>query len=244
MKDPLTGEKRPISDTAKRVVELELRHDIPKSDWAWGGSLYHDKYSQSYRLTEVGRMWEGPIWLGAFVEHKDVAGLTVRASVNNILERAQSLGPHRLRRLPHDQPDCLPRASQPLDRPDLQPLRSRQFLSQTLPVARLASINGHDRHPGPDYPSPAKPPRRRRAQAAQLAVRADAGMGYARPADGGGGRGRGGGVRRLRRERSEQRLAVASGCRLCSSLVRRFDGWQPRPLPPDRAPVVRLFHRP
>lgn len=84
VKDPLTGEKRPISDTAKRVVELELRHDIPQSDWAWGGSLYHDKFSQSYRLTEVGRMWEGPIWLGAFVEHKDVAGLTVRASVNNI----------------------------------------------------------------------------------------------------------------------------------------------------------------
>jgi hypothetical protein len=84
VKDPLTGEKRSISDTAKRVVELELRHDIPTSDWAWGGSIYHDKYSPSFRLTEVGRMWEGPIWIGAFVENKNVAGLTVRASVNNI----------------------------------------------------------------------------------------------------------------------------------------------------------------
>jgi hypothetical protein len=30
-------------------------------------------------------MWEGPVWLSAFVEHKDVMGLAVRASVNNIL---------------------------------------------------------------------------------------------------------------------------------------------------------------
>ena len=83
--DPLTGEARPISNTLKRQFELNLRHDIPGSDLAWGGSLYHDWFSKSYRLTEVGRKWEGPIWMSAFVEHKDVAGLTVRASVNNIL---------------------------------------------------------------------------------------------------------------------------------------------------------------
>ena len=85
LEDPLTGETRPISNTLKRQVELNLRHDIPGSDIAWGGSLYHDWFSKSYRLTEVGRQWEGPIWLSAFIEHKDVAGLTVRAGVNNIL---------------------------------------------------------------------------------------------------------------------------------------------------------------
>ena len=85
LKDPLTGEQRPISNTVKRVIELDLRHDIPDSRWAWGSNLYHDWYSQSYRLTEVGRAWEGPLWMSAFVENKDVAGLTVRASINNIL---------------------------------------------------------------------------------------------------------------------------------------------------------------
>ena len=85
LEDPLTGETRPISDTLKHQVELTLRHDIPGSDWAWGGNLYHDWFSKSYRLTEVGRQWEGPYWLMAFVEHKDVMGLTVRGAVHNIL---------------------------------------------------------------------------------------------------------------------------------------------------------------
>jgi hypothetical protein len=85
VKDPLTGETRPISDTLKREIELALRHDIPGSRWAWGGSLYHDFYSKSYRLTEVGRQWEGPLWLSVFVENTDVAGLTVRATAGNLL---------------------------------------------------------------------------------------------------------------------------------------------------------------
>jgi hypothetical protein len=84
VKDPLTGETRPISNTLIRQVELNLRHDIAGTDWAWGSGLYHDWYSKNYRLTEVGRQWEGPAWVNFYVEHKDVAGLTVRASVNNI----------------------------------------------------------------------------------------------------------------------------------------------------------------
>jgi len=85
LKDPLTGESRPISNSMERQIELSLRHDIPGSNWAWGGSLYHERSSYSYRLTEVGRMWEGPVWLGAFVENKDVFGMTVEASVGNLL---------------------------------------------------------------------------------------------------------------------------------------------------------------
>ena len=83
--DPLTGEPRPISSTLKRQIELNLRHDLPGSHIAWGAGLYHDWFSKNYRLTEVGRQWEGPLWLDVFVEHKDVFGLTVRGSINNIL---------------------------------------------------------------------------------------------------------------------------------------------------------------
>jgi hypothetical protein len=37
-----------------------------------------------YRLYEVGRDYEGPAYTFAFVEHKDVFGLTVRAQYFNV----------------------------------------------------------------------------------------------------------------------------------------------------------------
>lgn len=85
LRDPLTGEDRQISQNLRRNIELIFRHDLPQSPWAWGSSFYHNRYAKNYRLTEVGRAWEGPLWLSAYIEHKDVAGLTVRATVGNIL---------------------------------------------------------------------------------------------------------------------------------------------------------------
>ncbi|MGZ8287248.1 MAG: TonB-dependent receptor, partial [Allosphingosinicella sp.] len=84
VKDPLTGEYRPISGNLLHFVDLTLRHDIPDSDWAWGGNINYSLYAKDYRLTEVGRLWEGPVWASAYVEHKDVMGLTVRATISNI----------------------------------------------------------------------------------------------------------------------------------------------------------------
>lgn len=84
VKDPLTGEKRPISGNRDVWVEAGLRHDIAGTELAWGADLSYSHYNKYYYLSEVFRSWEGPWWVGAFVEHKDVAGLTVRASVGNI----------------------------------------------------------------------------------------------------------------------------------------------------------------
>lgn len=85
VRDPLTGEHRPISGTLKDLAVLGLRHDIPDTSWAWGGELSYEFYSRDYRLTEVGRFWEGPVWDYLFVERKDWHGLTVRAAVTNLL---------------------------------------------------------------------------------------------------------------------------------------------------------------
>ncbi len=93
VKDPLTKEMRSISGTRNRWASFELRHDIPGTDYAWGLNASHDHYTKYYRLTEVFRSWEGPWWVGGYVEHKDVAGLTVRASVSNVLNAR-----HRLER--------------------------------------------------------------------------------------------------------------------------------------------------
>jgi hypothetical protein len=92
--DPLTGEKRAISGTRDRWASIALRHDIPGSKIAWGGALSHDHFAKHYFLTEVVRSWEGPVWANLFVEHKDLFGLTVRATAGNLLNAR-----HRLDRL-------------------------------------------------------------------------------------------------------------------------------------------------
>jgi len=81
--DPLTGASRHISNELLRLGELSLRHDVPGTDWAWGGNLSYEYYALDYRLTEVGRVWEGPVWASVFVERKNLRGLTLRATAGN-----------------------------------------------------------------------------------------------------------------------------------------------------------------
>ncbi|WP_344705668.1 TonB-dependent receptor plug domain-containing protein [Sphingomonas swuensis] len=85
VRDPLTGRNRLYSGQTVRLLELGFRHDIPRSDWAYGFNANYSRDALAYRLTEVGRQYEGPVWLSLFVENKDVAGLTMRAGINNIL---------------------------------------------------------------------------------------------------------------------------------------------------------------
>ncbi len=91
VKDPLTEEMRSISGTRDRWMSFEMRHDIAGTDYAWGLNASHDHYTKYYRLNEVFRSWEGPWWVGGFIEHKDIMGLTVRASVSNVLNARHRL---------------------------------------------------------------------------------------------------------------------------------------------------------
>jgi hypothetical protein len=81
--DPLTGEQRPISNNLKDFAQVSLRDDVPGSNWAWGASASYEWDARDYRLTQVGRQWEGPIWGTIFVERKAWHGLTLRAAANN-----------------------------------------------------------------------------------------------------------------------------------------------------------------
>lgn len=85
VEDPLTGETRPISNSLQEFFSVSLRHDIQNTDWAWGSGYSYQLNAKNYRLTEVGRLWEGPVWGDVYVEHKNVYGLTVRAGVYNLL---------------------------------------------------------------------------------------------------------------------------------------------------------------
>ena len=83
--DPLTGEARRISNSMMEFASLSLRHDIAGSSLAWGGGASYQLNALSYKLTEVGRQWEGPVWADLFLEHKDFYGLALRGSVGNLL---------------------------------------------------------------------------------------------------------------------------------------------------------------
>ena len=88
VEDPLTHELRPISNNLKQYAEIGLRHDVPDTHWAWGSNLSYAFSARDYRLTEVGRFWEGPIWGSVFVERKDWHGMTARLSANNLFNAA------------------------------------------------------------------------------------------------------------------------------------------------------------
>lgn len=83
--DPFTGESRPFSYDLDSLLEVDFRHDIPGSDWAWGSGLFTANNVAYSRRREEGRDWEGPTFMNVFVENKDVFGLTVQAQVGNIL---------------------------------------------------------------------------------------------------------------------------------------------------------------
>ena len=86
VRDPFTGETRQWRGFNNRQVYLGIRHDIPGSDWAWGGDAGYNHVLPRYRRNEVDRAYEGPIFASLFVEHKDVMGLTVRAEAGNLLD--------------------------------------------------------------------------------------------------------------------------------------------------------------
>ena len=89
--DPLTGDARAISGTQDLYADLQFRRDVPRSPLAWGGGLQYSHRAPLYRLSEVYRSYEGPVFDNVFVEHKDVLGLTVRVQVDNLLNARHRL---------------------------------------------------------------------------------------------------------------------------------------------------------
>lgn len=89
--DPVTGRSRRISNNLVRLIEVSLRHDIVGTAWAWGGGLFHDDQSADFRIGETARYRDGPLAGNLYIENKDVAGLTVRTGVSNLISSGQSL---------------------------------------------------------------------------------------------------------------------------------------------------------
>ncbi len=82
--DPVQNFSRRLNGDKKYYWSAQFRHDIPNSDWAWG--VYADQFRQSevYRLSTINHfIFDGPFGM-AFIEHKDVFGLKVNASLRNL----------------------------------------------------------------------------------------------------------------------------------------------------------------
>jgi outer membrane receptor for ferrienterochelin and colicins len=82
--DPLTLVYRRVNNDVGWGMDIDLRHDIPGSEWAWGAYLGHTDPGYFYRLDYRFRNWQNRPFGQIYVEHKDVLGLKVRAQVNNV----------------------------------------------------------------------------------------------------------------------------------------------------------------
>lgn len=85
--DPLTGIARRINGERIATIQIDFRHDISGTQWAWGGALNRQFDASSFRLDQRSLIFNVRPQITLFVENKDVLGLTVRASARNIINQ-------------------------------------------------------------------------------------------------------------------------------------------------------------
>ena len=85
--DPLLGTSRRISGRDYINFEARLRQDFIGTDWAAGLNIDYDENSPSIRLDQESFFRTSFAFASMFVENKDVLGLTLRATVGNVLDR-------------------------------------------------------------------------------------------------------------------------------------------------------------
>ncbi len=82
--DPVTGIQRSINGHLIYDYNIELRQDIPDSDIAWGVVLEGFKQEPYYQISEAEWSGNEPHFMRAYIEHKDIAGMTGVLNVGNL----------------------------------------------------------------------------------------------------------------------------------------------------------------
>ena len=85
--DPLTNVLREISGNDFIDANVSIRQDFVGTPWATGLEWDFNERQPNVRLDEIFQRLERPGFLRAFVEHKDVFGMTARFRVGNLLDR-------------------------------------------------------------------------------------------------------------------------------------------------------------
>ncbi len=85
--DPVTGERRSINSNLIYQYNLELRQDVPNTDWAWGTIIEGFKSEPSYQLNQVALYGNAPAFSIVYLEHKDIAGMTGTVALGNLFNQ-------------------------------------------------------------------------------------------------------------------------------------------------------------
>ena len=83
--DPLTGDERRLNNGHIRNWDIELRHDVPGTDWAWGVFAEEHIDEGFFFLDERSTQKDSPPWSHLFIEHKDIFGMTGFIEFGNLL---------------------------------------------------------------------------------------------------------------------------------------------------------------
>jgi hypothetical protein len=84
--DPIENFDRRLNGDSKWHWDVALRHDVPKTDYAYGFQLSQQRNAPRYRLSNINLfVYKGP-FVGIFVEHKDILGMRLNLQLNNLLE--------------------------------------------------------------------------------------------------------------------------------------------------------------
>ena len=84
--DPVTLEKRRITNATPFVCNVSFTRDMPGGKWSWGASTGCPNEYSRYRINEV-RTNRFEQWFETFVEWKPRADLTVRTTLANLTSR-------------------------------------------------------------------------------------------------------------------------------------------------------------
>ncbi len=85
--DPVTGERRSINSHMIWQWNMELRQDVPDTDWAWGAIIDGFKSEPSYQLNQVALGGNSPAFSMVYLEHKDISGMTGTVALGNLFNQ-------------------------------------------------------------------------------------------------------------------------------------------------------------
>jgi hypothetical protein len=83
--DPVLDFSRRLNGDSKIHFEGEFRYDIPQTSWAFGAYIEHNVNALQYRLFSISRNGNDKPYASVFIEHKDIAGMTFKVDLGNLL---------------------------------------------------------------------------------------------------------------------------------------------------------------